>query len=175
VGKSALLAPRGLIARCQQWIVIPSACSVACHLLYFLASLQVAIELADAGYTFLAAYSPTDLDTKRLMNVARRFRYELAHMIAFPLRSSRPATAVRPRPGAGWVAWQAACAWRQGFNDIAALAPNDAAGCRVESWWVLKRTGQLLATPRGRKPQEIVSPPQRQILLYYCREAGPDF
>jgi hypothetical protein len=36
------------------------------------------IELADAGYTFLAAYSPSDLDTKRLMNVARRFRYELA-------------------------------------------------------------------------------------------------
>ena len=36
------------------------------------------IELADAGYTFLAAYSPTDLDTRRLMNVARRFRYELA-------------------------------------------------------------------------------------------------
>jgi hypothetical protein len=36
------------------------------------------IELADAGYTFLAAYSPSDLDTKRVMNVARRFRYELA-------------------------------------------------------------------------------------------------
>jgi hypothetical protein len=36
------------------------------------------IELADAGYTFLVAYSPTDLDTKRLMNVARRFRYTLA-------------------------------------------------------------------------------------------------
>jgi hypothetical protein len=36
------------------------------------------IELADAGYTFLIAYSPTELDTKRLMNVARRFKYELA-------------------------------------------------------------------------------------------------
>ena len=36
------------------------------------------IELADAGYTFLAAYSPSDLDTKRVMNVARRFRYALA-------------------------------------------------------------------------------------------------
>jgi hypothetical protein len=36
------------------------------------------IELADAGYTFLIAYSPSDLDTKRLMNVVRRFRYELA-------------------------------------------------------------------------------------------------
>jgi hypothetical protein len=36
------------------------------------------IELADAGYTFLAAYSPTDLEAKRVMNVARRFRYELA-------------------------------------------------------------------------------------------------
>jgi hypothetical protein len=36
------------------------------------------IELADAGYTFLVAYSPSDLDTKRLMNVARRFRYALA-------------------------------------------------------------------------------------------------
>src|SRR5687768_13865391 len=32
------------------------------------------IELADAGYTFLAAYSPSDLDTKRLMNVARRYQ-----------------------------------------------------------------------------------------------------
>jgi hypothetical protein len=32
------------------------------------------IELADAGDTFLIAYSPSDLDTKRLMNVARRFR-----------------------------------------------------------------------------------------------------
>jgi hypothetical protein len=36
------------------------------------------IELADAGYTFLTVYSPTDLETKRVMNVARRFRYELA-------------------------------------------------------------------------------------------------
>jgi hypothetical protein len=36
------------------------------------------IELADAGYTFLVAYSPSDLDTKRLMNVAHRFRYALA-------------------------------------------------------------------------------------------------
>jgi hypothetical protein len=36
------------------------------------------IELADAGYTFVVAYSPTNLDTKRLMNVARRFRYTLA-------------------------------------------------------------------------------------------------
>jgi hypothetical protein len=36
------------------------------------------IELADSGYTFLVAYSPSDLDTKRLMNVARRFRYALA-------------------------------------------------------------------------------------------------
>jgi hypothetical protein len=36
------------------------------------------IELADAGYPFLAAYSPADLDTKRVMNVARRFRYALA-------------------------------------------------------------------------------------------------
>ena len=36
------------------------------------------IELADAGYTFLGAYSPSDLDTKRVMNLARQFRYELA-------------------------------------------------------------------------------------------------
>jgi hypothetical protein len=36
------------------------------------------IELADAGYTFLATYSPSDLETRRVMNVARRFRYELA-------------------------------------------------------------------------------------------------
>ena len=42
VGKRALLAPRGLLARFQPWIVVPSASSVACHLLYFLASLQVA-------------------------------------------------------------------------------------------------------------------------------------
>jgi hypothetical protein len=42
VGKRARLAPRGLMARCQQGILIPSACSVACTLLYFLASLQVA-------------------------------------------------------------------------------------------------------------------------------------
>src|SRR5215510_6398080 len=41
-------------------------------------AMQKHIELADAGYTFLAAYSPTDLDTRRVMNVARRFRYELA-------------------------------------------------------------------------------------------------
>ena len=36
------------------------------------------IELADAGYTFLGAYSPSDLDTQRVMNVVRRFRYALA-------------------------------------------------------------------------------------------------
>ena len=36
------------------------------------------IELADAGYTFLVVYSPSDLDTKRFMNVARRFKYVLA-------------------------------------------------------------------------------------------------
>jgi hypothetical protein len=36
------------------------------------------IELANAGYTFLGAYSPSDLDTQRVMNVARRFRYALA-------------------------------------------------------------------------------------------------
>jgi hypothetical protein len=36
------------------------------------------IELADAGYAFLGAYSPSDLDTQRVMNVARRFRYGLA-------------------------------------------------------------------------------------------------
>jgi hypothetical protein len=36
------------------------------------------IELADAGYTFVVAYCPSDLDTKRLMNVAHRFRYGLA-------------------------------------------------------------------------------------------------
>jgi hypothetical protein len=36
------------------------------------------IELADAGYTFLVAYCPSDLDTKRFMNVASRFRYALA-------------------------------------------------------------------------------------------------
>jgi hypothetical protein len=36
------------------------------------------IELADAGYTFLGAYSPSDLDTQRVMNVARRFRHALA-------------------------------------------------------------------------------------------------
>jgi hypothetical protein len=36
------------------------------------------IELADAGYTFLVAYSPSDLNTKCLMNVARSFGYVLA-------------------------------------------------------------------------------------------------
>ena len=41
-------------------------------------AMQKHIELADAGYTFLAAYSPSDLDAQRVMNVARRFRYALA-------------------------------------------------------------------------------------------------
>jgi hypothetical protein len=36
------------------------------------------IELADAGNTFVVAYCPSDLDTKRLMNVVRRFSYNLA-------------------------------------------------------------------------------------------------
>jgi len=43
-----------------------------------IAAMDQHIELADAGYTFLVAYCPSDLDTKRLMNVARRFRYGLA-------------------------------------------------------------------------------------------------
>jgi hypothetical protein len=30
---------------------------------------------AEAGHTFLAAYAPSDLDTERLMNVARRIGY----------------------------------------------------------------------------------------------------
>jgi hypothetical protein len=33
---------------------------------------------AAAGYTFLVAYAPSDLDTERLMNVARRIGYEKA-------------------------------------------------------------------------------------------------
>ena len=43
-----------------------------------MAALDKHIELADAGYTFVVAYCPSDLDTQRLMNVARRFRYGLA-------------------------------------------------------------------------------------------------
>jgi hypothetical protein len=43
-----------------------------------IAAMDQHIELADAGYTFLVAYCPSELDTKRLMNVARRFRYGLA-------------------------------------------------------------------------------------------------
>ena len=43
-----------------------------------IAAMDKHIELADAGYTFLVAYCPSDLDTKRVMNVARRFRYALA-------------------------------------------------------------------------------------------------
>ena len=43
-----------------------------------LAAMNKHIELADAGYTFVVAYCPSDLDTKRLMNVAHRFRYGLA-------------------------------------------------------------------------------------------------
>jgi hypothetical protein len=43
-----------------------------------IAAMDKHIELADAGYTFLVAYCPSELDTKRLMNVARRFRYGLA-------------------------------------------------------------------------------------------------
>jgi hypothetical protein len=43
-----------------------------------IAAMDKHIELADAGYTFLVAYCPSDLDTQRLMNVARRFRYGLA-------------------------------------------------------------------------------------------------
>jgi hypothetical protein len=43
-----------------------------------LESLDKHIELAYTGYTFLGAYSPSDLDTQRVMNVARRFRYALA-------------------------------------------------------------------------------------------------
>ena len=39
-----------------------------------IAAMDKHIELADAGYTFLVAYCPSDLDTKRLMNVARRLR-----------------------------------------------------------------------------------------------------
>lgn len=34
---------------------------------------------AAAGDTFLLAYAPSDLDTERLMNVARRVGYERAH------------------------------------------------------------------------------------------------
>jgi hypothetical protein len=33
---------------------------------------------AAAGHTFLVAYAPSDLDTERLMNVARRIGYEKA-------------------------------------------------------------------------------------------------
>jgi hypothetical protein len=43
-----------------------------------MAAMDKHIALADAGYTFLVAYCPSDLDAKRLMNVARRFRYGLA-------------------------------------------------------------------------------------------------
>ena len=43
-----------------------------------IAAMDKHIELADAGYTFLVAYCPSDLDTQRLMNVARRFTYGLA-------------------------------------------------------------------------------------------------
>jgi hypothetical protein len=44
-----------------------------------IAAMDKHIELADAGYTFVVAYCPSDLDTQRLlMNVARRFRYGLA-------------------------------------------------------------------------------------------------
>jgi hypothetical protein len=43
-----------------------------------IAAMDQHIELADAGYTFLVAHCPSDLDTTRLMNVARRFRYGLA-------------------------------------------------------------------------------------------------
>ena len=43
-----------------------------------IAALDKHIELADAGYTFVVSYCPSDLDTKRLMNVAHRFRYSLA-------------------------------------------------------------------------------------------------
>jgi hypothetical protein len=43
-----------------------------------MAALDTHIELADAGYTFVVAYCPSDLDTQRLMNVARRFKHGLA-------------------------------------------------------------------------------------------------
>ena len=43
-----------------------------------IAAMDKHIELADAGYTFVVAYCPSDLDTQRVMNVARRFRYALA-------------------------------------------------------------------------------------------------
>jgi hypothetical protein len=60
------------------------------------------IELADAGYTFLAAYSPSDLDTKRVMNGPADSGMPWRRSTnAFPSRSSRPATAVSPRPRAG--------------------------------------------------------------------------
>ena len=43
-----------------------------------MAAMDKHIELADAGYTFVVAYCPSELDTQRLMNVARRFRHGLA-------------------------------------------------------------------------------------------------
>ena len=36
-----------------------------------MAALDKHIELADAGYTFVVAYCPSELDTQRLMNVAQ--------------------------------------------------------------------------------------------------------
>jgi hypothetical protein len=55
------------------------------------------IELADAGYTFAVAYCPSDLDTKRLMNVAHRFSMTwLRSTTAFLSRTSKP-TSARPK------------------------------------------------------------------------------
>lgn len=48
-------------------------------------------ELARKGATFLLAYAPSDLDTERLMNVIRRFRFQLAHKYdRFTLRELGP-------------------------------------------------------------------------------------
>jgi hypothetical protein len=35
--------------------------------------------MAELGATFLLIYAPSDLDTERAMNVARRHRHSLAH------------------------------------------------------------------------------------------------
>jgi hypothetical protein len=48
-------------------------------------------ELAEKGHTFLLAYAPSELDTERLMNVVRRFRFGLAQKYdRFTLQELRP-------------------------------------------------------------------------------------
>ena len=42
-------------------------------------ALTAHVELARRGFTFMLIYAPSDLDTERVMAVARRFEYGLAH------------------------------------------------------------------------------------------------